>query len=52
MQGPKRTCKKCGHDCHCYAPDCKECINDVCYKCDCVPTPDMPTDATTWKWSK
>ena len=35
MKGVKRTCKKCGHGCHCYRPDCPECVNDVCYKCDC-----------------
>lgn len=35
MQGPKRTCKKCGHNCHCYAPNCKDCVNDVCTSCDC-----------------
>lgn len=35
MQGPKRTCQSCGHNCHCYRPDCKECQNDVCVKCDC-----------------
>jgi len=28
-------CKKCGHKCHCYKPDCEECANDVCYKCEC-----------------
>ena len=35
MRGTERTCKKCGHGCHCYSPDCKECVNDVCYKCEC-----------------
>ena len=30
-----RTCKKCGHKCHCYQPDCDQCINDVCIRCDC-----------------
>ena len=29
------TCDKCGHNCHCKDDDCKECINDVCYKCEC-----------------
>jgi hypothetical protein len=35
MQGEKRTCKRCGHDCHCYQPSCEKCINDVCTQCDC-----------------
>jgi len=35
MQGPKRTCQKCGHICHCYASSCQNCVNDVCYRCDC-----------------
>lgn len=35
MQGEQRTCTKCGHDCHCYQPECDECVNDVCYKCNC-----------------
>ena len=35
MQGTPRKCKKCGHDCHCYAPNCKQCANDVCTQCDC-----------------
>lgn len=35
MYGEPRTCKKCGHRCHCYSPDCPECVNDVCIKCDC-----------------
>lgn len=29
------TCKRCGHKCHCYEIDCKECVNDVCFQCDC-----------------
>lgn len=50
MIGPKRTCKTCGHDCHCYAPDCKECVNDVCVKCDCKEHPHQKseTDARNW----
>lgn len=35
MKGEERTCNKCGHKCHCYRPECEECINDVCYKCEC-----------------
>jgi hypothetical protein len=27
-------CHKCGHDCHC-GEDCQDCVNDVCYNCDC-----------------
>lgn len=34
MEGKPRKCK-CGHDCHCYQPQCDECVNDVCYECDC-----------------
>lgn len=33
--GFMNTCDKCGHNCHCKDDDCKECINDVCYKCEC-----------------
>ena len=32
---PERWCKKCHCRCHCYAPECPNCANDVCYKCDC-----------------
>lgn len=35
MIGAERYCEKCGHRCHCYEPDCKECVNDVCTQCDC-----------------
>lgn len=35
MQGTERYCNKCGHRCHCYQPECKECVNDVCTGCDC-----------------
>jgi hypothetical protein len=35
MISEKRICKSCGHRCHCYQPDCDECVNDVCTKCDC-----------------
>lgn len=59
MIGPKRTCSKCEHDCHCYAPDCQNCINDVCVKCECSSSPTfedwrvaIETDATVWKWNK
>jgi hypothetical protein len=24
----------CGHDCHCNG-ECKDCVNDICYNCDC-----------------
>jgi len=36
MQETERTCKKCGHDCHCNQPDCSKCVNDVCNECDCA----------------
>lgn len=36
MIGAERYCKNCGHRCHCYAPDCSECVNDVCVKCECT----------------
>jgi len=35
MQGSERYCSKCGHRCHCYQPDCEECVNDVCTRCEC-----------------
>ena len=35
MQSSPRYCKNCGHRCHCYSPDCEECVNDVCTTCDC-----------------
>ena len=35
MIGEQRTCKSCGHDCHCYSPNCLQCINDVCGTCNC-----------------
>ncbi len=35
MSGPVRKCKTCGHDCHCEKPDCPDCVNDVCFRCDC-----------------
>ena len=35
MYGQPRTCNKCGHRCHCYQPDCDECINDVCISWEC-----------------
>lgn len=43
MQGEERKCKKCGHRCHCYQPDCEECHNDVCIKCVCKDKKDIPT---------
>jgi len=39
MQGPERVCATCGHKCHCYQPDCDECVNDVCTECNCHLTP-------------
>ena len=30
-----KTCKKCGHECHCNKSDCEKCANDVCTECDC-----------------
>ena len=33
--GEERYCKKCGCRCHCYAPECPDCANDVCYNCGC-----------------
>ena len=35
MIGPERVCKNCGHRCHCYSPNCPDCINDVCVTCNC-----------------
>ena len=35
MIGPERVCKNCGHRCHCYSPNCHECVNDVCVTCNC-----------------
>ncbi len=32
---PERYCNKCGCRCHCYAPECPNCANDVCTSCDC-----------------
>jgi len=25
-----KSCKTCGHSCHCYGPECKDCSCDVC----------------------
>ena len=41
--GEERFCKKCGHRCHCYAPECPDCSNDVCYNCGC-----KEDDISTW----
>jgi len=30
MQDNVKTCKSCGHSCHCYSPDCETCGCDVC----------------------
>lgn len=48
MKGPIRECKKCGHRCHCYSPNCLECINDVCGTCECEETEPQETDARCW----
>ena len=32
---PERYCSKCGCRCHCYAPECPNCANDVCTSCEC-----------------
>ena len=52
MIGPERTCKKCGHDCHCYSPNCENCVNDVCTSCDCkeeeLSIDRSETDARNW----
>ena len=47
MLGPERTCKNCGHKCHCYSPNCQECVNDVCGVCDCKETK-QESDARSW----
>jgi len=46
MQGVPRYCEKCGHRCHCYTPDCEECINDVCTVCECGNRKDIPDSFT------
>lgn len=48
MQGTPRTCKKCGHKCHCYRPDCGDCVNDVCTVCGCKENGSTETDARSW----
>lgn len=49
MQGVKRNCKSCGHGCHCYQPDCDDCVNDVCFQCDCKEESKIKTtDARSW----
>ena len=30
MDTIKKSCKTCGHSCHCYSPDCESCSCDVC----------------------
>lgn len=30
MDTDNKICKTCGHSCHCYGPDCKDCSCDVC----------------------
>ena len=32
--GYMNKCHKCGHKCHC-GKECPDCVNDVCYVCDC-----------------
>ena len=39
MEGTRRDCAACGCRGHCYEPNCKECINDVCTQCRCHDTP-------------
>ncbi len=52
MMGPKRTCKKCGHGCHCYASTCQECRNEVCGTCDCVDDNEpLQRDSDAKDWS-
>jgi hypothetical protein len=43
MDGEKRTCQSCGHECHCYQPECDKCHNDVCTDCDCKNKTDIPS---------
>lgn len=45
-----KTCKNCGHSCHCDKVNCPNCVNDVCGKCDCKQTVELDTDARTWPW--
>jgi len=47
MISEERYCKSCKHRCHCYAPDCSNCINDVCTKCTCSEKdwPDNPAES-------
>ena len=40
-----KNCKKCGHECHCNEA-CEECVNDVCYVCDCENIKDIPDSFT------
>jgi hypothetical protein len=30
MENPPKTCKSCGHYCHCTNPECLSCGCDVC----------------------
>ena len=50
MIGPARECSKCGHKCHCYSPNCPDCINDVCGTCDCkeIEIAKAESDARSW----
>lgn len=49
MQGPIRYCASCGHRCHCYSTNCKECVNDVCGVCKCDESKiETETDAKSW----
>jgi len=46
MNTSEKTCKTCGHECHCLGGECPHCINDVCETCDCGTTQsewDIPT---------
>ena len=35
----------CGHECHCDKEECEDCVNDVCYDCDCNEQ-DIPSSFT------
>ena len=48
MPGEQRTCKKCGHECHCDEINCPKCANDVCGFCDCFDDSMIGTDARSW----
>ena len=46
MNTSEKTCRKCGHSCHCWDSECPVWVNDVCETCDCGTTQsewDIPT---------